>query len=99
MDNENKMTGIILYIAHAVLFFFLGRKYGKELIDGLKGDNGKWEAPEVIIAVCILLLIIVALANLFLNFDVTAQLWGSIDFILLVSLGVHGAIKHKKTKP
>jgi hypothetical protein len=39
------MIAIIIYIAHVVLFFFLGRLYGKDIIKGLKGENNEISIP------------------------------------------------------
>ena len=58
------MTDIALYIAHVVLFFFLGRKYGADIIEGLQGDNNKFDAPEVITGLWIVAFIIISGLNI-----------------------------------
>lgn len=92
------MTPIVLYLSHIVLFFFLARKYGKEIIEGLKGDNGKWDAPEIITGLWIVLFPAILLANLFLDFDVSNNLWISMDVILLVSLGIREVKEFNRKK-
>lgn len=92
------MIAIIIYIAHVVLFFFLGSLYGKDIIKGLKGKNNEWDAPEVIVALWVLVFIIVMLANLFLDFEVSSHLWYSMDLILISALGGRGLLEYINKK-
>jgi len=92
------MIAIIIYIAHVVLFFFLGRLYGKDIIKGLKGENNEWDAPELIVALWVLVFIIVMLANLFLDFEVSSHLWYSMDLILISALGGRGLLEYINKK-
>ena len=93
------MTAIILYIAHIALFFFLGKKYGNELIEGLKGENNKWDAPEIIIALWIVLFPAMLLSNLFLDYEISTPILASMDLILVFALGGRAYLeKLKKDK-
>ena len=92
------MIAIIIYIAHVVLFFYLGSLYGKDIIKGLKGENNEWDAPELIVALWVLFFIIVLLANLFLDFEVSSNLWYSMDLILISALGGRGLLEYINKK-
>lgn len=92
------MTAIILYLSHVVLFFYLGRKYAKQLIEGLKGDNNKWDAPEIITGLWIVLFPSMVLANLFLDYEISNGILASMDLILAFSLGGRAYLETIKSK-
>lgn len=92
------MTAIVLYISHIVFFFFLGKKYGADLIEGLKGSNNKWDAPEIITGLWIIVFIMAFLANLFLDYEISSHQWYSMDLILITALGGRAGLEYLKKR-
>ena len=96
MDNTNEMTAIILYISHVAFLCWIANKYGRDLIDGLKGENNKWDVPEIIIGLWLILFIMILLANLFLDFEVSNSIWVSMESTLLFALSGKIGLAHQK---
>lgn len=81
-----KFIGLLLMSGILSYMFFLSRKYKKEIWDGIKGNNGKLEAPEMIILISMLLYPVIILADVFLGLHASDGVFWSIDSIILFAL-------------
>ena len=88
---------IVAYLLFALIvasFVFLTIKKGNDIWEGIKGENGKLDANELIVVVWCILFIGVVLGDLFFNLVVSGGVWASFDLILIATLGLKGI--HKK---
>jgi len=56
--------------------------HGKGMIDGLKGINGKWDPPEIVIAIVLPIFISALLADIFLSLTASAGVWASFNIVI-----------------
>ena len=87
MISENQIIGYVLMLAILILFFGIGRKHGKDIVQDYKGSNKIWEAIETLILVHLILFPIMILSDVFLQLHASSYAWASMDFILFSILG------------
>lgn len=94
MNIQQMIFAIISILFYIIVSF----RSGKSITDGLKGDNGKWDPPEVIIFFTITLFVVAVMADIFVNLHASPLVWGSIDFIIVGTLGykAHKNVQDKK---
>lgn len=94
------ITGFILLAIVVGYLLAFSIKQGKGIVEGLKGDNGKWDPPEVVIAVWLFLFPTTVLADVFLQFVASDKVWYGLDLILFFALagriGLDYVHKNKK---
>jgi drug/metabolite transporter (DMT)-like permease len=85
------LTQIIAYF----LFFVLILTYAlftywnkKAFAKGIKGENKKYDTPEIVVIYWLIGFPFLLAGDFFLNFEGSSYLWGSMDIILLSALGV-----------
>lgn len=78
---------ILFVLASAYIHFKVHYQHGDEIARGLKGENGMWEAPEVVIYIWMYLWPPVIMANLFLGITLGDQEW---DFMKTILWSVFG---------
>lgn len=44
-----RLDGMFLYLCGVLYYTYLHRKHDSEITKGLKGENGLWESPELVI--------------------------------------------------
>lgn len=49
VPEKFRLDGFILYLTGMFYYAYLHCKHDKEMVKGLKGDNGLWEAPEAVV--------------------------------------------------
>lgn len=78
--------GMLLYVCGATTMTWVHLHHRKEVIVGLKGENGLWEGPEWVLYVCSWLFPHAIMADLFLGLK-SATDW---PWWLLISLLMYG---------
>lgn len=78
--------GMILYIIGSISVLYLEVKYRKEWAIGLKGENGRWEAPEIVIRFWLLLFPHFIMSSGFLQIKWPTEAWYFMAAVLLFVL-------------
>ena len=64
----------------------------KAIVEGFKGDNKRWEAPEAVVYVYIWLSPAIITSAFFLRWDIPNVVSQYMDLILLTALGIRGIV-------
>lgn len=103
--------GMILYIIGSISVLYLEFRHRQDWAIGLKGDNGKWEAPEIVIRIWILIFPHFIMSSGFLQIKWPTEAWyfmiAVLGFVLLgrerlnqlISLRFGGNHLHSEGKP
>lgn len=83
----HQIMSYLLFALACTMFYFIVREKGKDIWEGIVGENKKLDIPELIAFCAIILFIIGFLANLFLDYEVMLHIWASVDFIIASSIG------------
>lgn len=78
--------GMLLYVCGAITMTWVQLYHRKEVITGLKGENGLWEGPEWILYICSWLFPHLVMADVFLGLK-SATDW---PWWLIISLIMYG---------
>lgn len=78
--------GLILMLTAWGGIVWMDWRREKEIWEGIKGEDGVLQIPEYIIRIWIKLYPPVILADLFLDFDLSANGWWSMNIIMLLAL-------------
>ena len=81
--------GMILYLCGAITMTWVQLAHRKEVIIGLKGENGLWEGPEWVLYVCTWLFPHMIMADVFLGLK-SATDWPWWLILGLVMYGLTG---------
>lgn len=49
IPDSIRVDGLLLYLLGMVYYSYIHWRHDKEMVKGLKGDNGLWEAPEAVV--------------------------------------------------
>lgn len=81
--------------------FYLTMRHGRDIMKGLKGDNKRWDAPEIIILIFLPLSVSAVLSDIFLGFHPSPATWLFISSGLGIGSGARAWAEKKvmKTKP
>lgn len=78
--------GILLYCAGDLSITIVQVLLAKSWIKGLKGDNGRWEPPEIVVSLWIMLFPRMILASGFLKMTFPTEAWYFMAAVLLFVL-------------
>lgn len=81
-----KFIGFLMMFSIVGYMFYLSRRHRWEIWEGIKGSDGKLEAPEMIILISMILYPIVVLADVFLGLHASDGVFWSLDSIILFAL-------------
>lgn len=84
--SQAMILGLILFALSLLYLIWFSIKHGKGVLEGLKGRNGKWDPPEVVVLLWVILFPIMVLADVFLHYEASDNVWYSMDLILLFAL-------------
>lgn len=94
-----KVPGLIMLFLVLLRLCYLHLKHGKGFLEGFKGENKKWDTPEVIVFIWLELWVAAVLADIFLGLVASDKVWYGFDLILLFVLGFKAYItKHASKK-
>ena len=104
IEQINIIVAVVLTVVSILHFGLLFGKEGTSMLTGLKGDNKRWDPPEVIIVVGLHLAILAFLSELIVPIlidDYKLPVWitGSINLILITGLGGKAIINKQTDKP
>lgn len=81
-----KLLGFIIMGGVYGYLFYLSRRHKTDIWDGIKGENGKLEPPEMIILISLILYPVIVLSDLFLGLHASEGVFWSLDGIILFAL-------------
>ena len=88
----------IILVPLCAVYTWIAIKNGKGIVKGLKGENHKWDIPEIVVFFWIPLFIGVVLVDVFFDKHASSQVWGVIDSILLFALTGRVFLENQKRK-
>jgi hypothetical protein len=91
------IAGWALFVVTLLAFILFYKKHPESFHD-LKGEDDKWQAPELVIASWLLLFPSASLADIFMGLHASVHFWYSMDLILLFALGGRAALNLTKNK-
>jgi hypothetical protein len=77
--------GLLLYICGAITITWVQLHFKNQVVEGLKGENGKWEAPEWLVYISAWIFPHMIMANGFLGMSFSLEAW-----LLIGSLTMFG---------
>ena len=86
------MWGLCTFLVYWRVHF----REDKELRRGFKGENGMWEIPEGLIYGWFYVWPIMITCSYFFKWPIDDKIWGFLEGILYVALGVRGAMEGAK---
>jgi hypothetical protein len=89
-----QIIGYILMIGTIMVLSVFSNKHGKTIIQELKGDNNKWDAPELAIVIWLILFPVMIIADVFIQYHASQSAWYSMDLILLFILAGKVGLEH-----
>ncbi len=81
--SPGKFEGMILYACGAITSTVLKLHFRKEWSHGLKGDNGRWDAPEILLAIMFAFFDHLFMASMFLGFTMPDVAWIALLLLFL----------------
>jgi hypothetical protein len=78
--------GMILYMIGSISVLYLEIKYRHDWATGLKGENGRWEAPEIVIRLWILIFPHFIMSSGFLQINWPTEAWYFMAAVLMFVL-------------
>lgn len=81
-----KLIGFMIMFGVFAYMLYISKKYKKDLWDAVKGDNGRLEIPEMIIAISMILYPVIVLSDVFLGLHASEGVFWSLDAIILFGL-------------
>jgi len=66
-----RIDGFVLYVLGMIYYVYMHSKHDKEIVRGLKGENGMWEAPEAVVYYWLQLMPPIVCADAFLGLSMT----------------------------
>lgn len=67
--------GIVLYLISVAILTGVHIRFMKEFTDGLKGVNGLWEGPEILLYICLWIIPAMVFADIFLALHASDIVW------------------------
>lgn len=79
-------TGLILYVCGAVSITWVQLHFKDQVVEGLKGENNKWEAPEWLVYISAWIFPHMIMANGFLGISFSMEAWLLIGGLVMFGL-------------
>jgi hypothetical protein len=82
------LEGLILFVGSTLIMTWVQIKFSDEWRAGLKGPNGYWEGPEILLYICFWLFPPMVLADIFLQLKASELVW--YIFLACIFFGLTG---------
>jgi hypothetical protein len=82
-NSLTQLEGFILYTFGAFCSSVVKYTYRKEWVDGMKGANGLWESPEIMLTILLLIIDHIFMADAFLQMHMSVNAWIAIGILFL----------------
>lgn len=91
---------IVLFFLLAVIYAYIAWKNRKGFISGLKGENGKWEIPEIVVLVWLPTFFGIVICDALFGLSPSKSDWvyKSLDMVLLFALSGRVWVETVKNK-
>lgn len=86
LNSKDHLEGLFLYIFGAITVTIIQIRNEKQFIEGLKGKNKQFEAPEIILYIFCWLFPHMIMADQFLQFHLSIEGWYFMGILLLFGL-------------
>lgn len=95
------MIAYCMMVITLAFILYLSLRHGRDIMKGLKGDNNRWDAPEIIILIFLPLSVSAVLSDIFLGFHPSPATWLFISSGLGIGSGARAWVEKKviKQKP
>jgi hypothetical protein len=80
--NLHHDLGYSLFIICCLHISYIWIWHGKSIYIDLKGDNKRWDAPELLILFCIVIWAPILLADAFFGFHPSEHVWMSLEVVI-----------------
>lgn len=84
--SDTRIDALLLYIMGTLYFLYLHRKHDSSMIEGLKGENKKWESPEIVVYFWIQSFPFVIFADQFLGLRMSTEMAVTYNIILFFAI-------------
>ena len=84
LTNKWALALLALCIIQIVWFWI---RNGKTVFNDLRGEDAKWEAPEVIAVMALFIWAPMILANHFFHYNMTPEAWDSLKWVMTTAVG------------
>jgi len=82
-NSLTQLEGVILYTFGAFCSSVVKYTYRKEWVEGMKGANGLWESPEIMLTILLLIIDHIFMADAFLDMEMSNNAWIAIGILFL----------------
>lgn len=80
------LEGIVMYVCGSITMTWIQIYHKKDVVEGLKGDNGKWESPEWLVYLASWLFPQMIMASGFMKFTFPIEAWLFMGGLVLFGL-------------